>query len=285
MKYKRFNSKEMEQYWLELSNRYIDRKKDPYAFSIVCHPGMPLFVNRYFGYFQRRSIKKALEYLKLNLNGKKVLDIGCGGGRICKLFQTQRAKVTGIDIQSKTIAQNKKIFPNIEFFTMPVTELNFPVGSFDFVSSVTMLQHLPYIDQLTAASQILKVLKNKGHLLLLEWTTESTSPHMFPREKDDWVKLFKDLKLQLVYSRGVGFDLLFRTLNVSLSKVKFLLPIQKGSGKFVINKDDKSLFLRNRVRQILFTVTVIPSYPIEFLCELVMSESVASHSLMIFQKI
>ena len=88
-----------------------------------------------------------LKYIlsKCNLNNKKVLDIGCGGGILSEELCKQGAKVTGIDSSLKSIAiakqhaeQNNYDIKYINKSIFEITDLDI----YDFVICFEMIEHI-----------------------------------------------------------------------------------------------------------------------------------------------
>ena len=73
------------------------------------------------------------------INGKKVLDIGCGNATITRCFSDMGADVTGIDI-SDSVLRNMKLYPEIKFMQMSVFDMGFR-DDFDLVYSKGVLHH------------------------------------------------------------------------------------------------------------------------------------------------
>lgn len=135
MRGSKFTRSELLEYWLSLERQLGGRRsQDPFALSIVCHPGLPIFVNKYFHYFQTRAIRATLKLFNIDLTGKRCLDVGCGGGRICKILCDLGASVVGIDIQLTTLSKNIGVV-DAHFVGMSVTNLGFASACFDFVST------------------------------------------------------------------------------------------------------------------------------------------------------
>ena len=88
-----------------------------------------------------------LEYIlsKCNLNNKKVLDIGCGGGILSEELCKQGAEVTGIDSSSKSISIAKQHAEqnnyDIEYINKSIFEIT-DIGTYDFVICFEMIEHI-----------------------------------------------------------------------------------------------------------------------------------------------
>ena len=73
-----------------------------------------------------------------DLNGKRVLDLGCGGGERCiDYLKHGAASVTGIDISEKmlAVARSEHSDPKITYIKMPMEDLDSLEGEFDVVIS------------------------------------------------------------------------------------------------------------------------------------------------------
>ena len=82
------------------------------------------------------------------LAGKKVLDVGCGGGILSEGMAQRGADVTGIDLGAEplNVAQLHALESgvSIEYRKVPVEQLAEEVpGSFDIVTCMEMLEHVP----------------------------------------------------------------------------------------------------------------------------------------------
>lgn len=69
----------------------------------------------------------------------RVLDLGCGTGRLAAIWQRQtQAKVVGFDPSPNILAVARERAPEVEFTDV------LPDGPFDGAYSVTVFQHLPH---------------------------------------------------------------------------------------------------------------------------------------------
>ncbi len=87
----------------------------------------------------------ALLSMMPDLNGKKVLDLGCGFGEHCRLFADSGAeKVVGIDISKKMleVAKRENSDPRIVYMNMPMEDIAQLNASFDVVVSSLALHYV-----------------------------------------------------------------------------------------------------------------------------------------------
>ena len=80
----------------------------------------------------------AMRKLLPDLNGKSVLDLGCGYGHNCADFVSRgAARVVGIDISEKmlAVAEKESADPKIEYRNMSMTDISALDEKFDFIYS------------------------------------------------------------------------------------------------------------------------------------------------------
>lgn len=83
-----------------------------------------------------------------SLAGKKVLDVGCGGGILSEAMARGGAEVTGIDLADKSLKVARlhglESGVKVEYRKVPVEELATELpGQFDVVTCMEMLEHVP----------------------------------------------------------------------------------------------------------------------------------------------
>ncbi len=100
----------------------------------------------------------ALEDILGYVNGKRILDIGCGDGFIINFFKSKGADCTGVDISADTIRNCKKIYPNGNFFVQDVKKLSLG-DKFDFILALYLF--LSFNDK---QEIVLSLNKMGGHL-------------------------------------------------------------------------------------------------------------------------
>lgn len=85
---------------------------------------------------------------RVNLSGKRVLDVGCGGGLLAEALAKRAARVTGIDMSAEAIRvamahadQNQLL---IEYCRASAEEyVEEHAGQFDVVTCLELIEHVP----------------------------------------------------------------------------------------------------------------------------------------------
>ena len=121
-----------------------------------------------------------------DIQGKSVLDIGCGAGGIdVALVQAHGAGyVTGIDVEDSVITHAralvaaKGLSDRIGLVKVAPGPLPFPPATFDVVFSKDSIIHIP--DKQALMAEVSRVLKPGGWFLASDWLigTETISPRM-----------------------------------------------------------------------------------------------------------
>jgi SAM-dependent methyltransferase len=104
---------------------------------------------------------------RLDLSGMKVLDVGCGSGRLLRSMVdmgTSTANCFGVEIQRHLIeSARERSHPAIQFQTIDGSSLPFEVESFDLITQFTVFSSI-HLSQLRAelATEMVRVLKPQG---------------------------------------------------------------------------------------------------------------------------
>jgi 2-polyprenyl-6-hydroxyphenyl methylase/3-demethylubiquinone-9 3-methyltransferase len=110
-----------------------------------------------------------LDYIdqKAGLQGKRVLDVGCGGGILAESMAARGAEVTGIDLGEKAlkVAQLHSLESGIKVDYRLVSVESLAAenpSSYDVVTCMEMLEHVPDPSAIIAACA--KLVKPDGHV-------------------------------------------------------------------------------------------------------------------------
>jgi 2-polyprenyl-3-methyl-5-hydroxy-6-metoxy-1,4-benzoquinol methylase len=147
--------------------------------------------------FQSRSVQIELLagpiFLRVFKRGGKILDLGCGYGRLSKVLLQLGYEVYGIDVAAWAIEEAKKYAPGGSFRPHDGISIPYPAGMFDGVLTWTVLQHVPPGDIRKVAHEIVQVLKHGGDLFCLENTTAGVEDkaHIWFRRYDEYLSLFR----------------------------------------------------------------------------------------------
>lgn len=108
----------------------------------------------------------AMRKLLPDLNGKSVLDLGCGYGHNCVDFVNRgAARVVGIDISEKmlSVAKEESAQSKIEYLNMSMTDISKLGETFDFIYSSLAFHYVKDFDAF--AKDMYSVLSECGQLL------------------------------------------------------------------------------------------------------------------------
>lgn len=143
------------------------------------------------------------------LAGKKVLDVGCGGGILSESMAKENAQVTGIDMgdANLTIARlhlyESNLSVDYQKITVEALAAQNP-GTFDVVSCLEMLEHVP--DPASIINACGQLLKPDGHLFFSTVNRNLKSyalaiigaeyiMHLLPRGTHDFKKFIRPSEL------------------------------------------------------------------------------------------
>ena len=103
--------------------------------------------------------------------GARVLDVGCGNGRLIEVFAGKKIDYLGLDLCAELIEKAREQKPGYRFAAGNVFELDkLAEKDFDHVFSVALIHHLPGIEsRLAALAQMKSKLKKGGRLILSAW--------------------------------------------------------------------------------------------------------------------
>ncbi len=112
------------------------------------------------------DIEEIMAKNRWDIQGKKVLDFGCGLGRVLRHLRG-KAELYGTDYNRKLISWCKK---NLNFATFDTNLLQpptrYPSEQFDFIYAISVFTHLPECFQFGWIEELWRILREGGHLLI-----------------------------------------------------------------------------------------------------------------------
>lgn len=137
------------------------------------------------------------------------LDFGCGVGRLTRGFASRFVQCVGIDVSSEMVGQAQELnkqFSNCQFFVNHSDVLPFPDRSFDFVSSLIVLQHIQKKREILAwVSEFIRVL-NPGGAVVFQLPDKPSLRKRIQGRRRLW---------SLLQSMGVSEEFLYEKLGLS----------------------------------------------------------------------
>ncbi len=118
-------------------------------------------------FFDDKSDEKYIDQFLQSLEGKNVLDAGCGNGRDCKYINQKGFNVKGIDLSKEMLVIAKKMVPKVDFEVMDITNITYSDNSYDGIISNCSFFHIPVEELPKTLNSFSKILKPNGKLLLI----------------------------------------------------------------------------------------------------------------------
>jgi ubiquinone/menaquinone biosynthesis C-methylase UbiE len=194
---------------------------------------------------QERAIKSFIKEIKPD---EKVLDFGCGTGRILEYDLFLNADYYGIDISSGMIKNAKQKWenrPHTNFYVYNGTLLPFEHETFDYVISTWVFQHIVEDNKLKELiAELAKLLRPNGALLFIEQIRDNEHVEIFengtPYKKYRTAQLYKEIcehefaKIRYELTPGVGNGFFYRMMSVlRIGLMKSLIPLFVSTDKLI----------------------------------------------------
>ncbi len=184
--------------------------------------------------------------------GEKILDLGCGNGRLKKILG-QEIYYFGLDVSKELINIAKKLYPGIRCAPTDPLSFNLENNSFDKVFCLSVLHHIPSKKfRKDFLKEIGRILKPEGQLILTVWDLRSSDKakrlllkytllKLIGKSKLDFRDIFypwKDNKEKVLAQRYVHIFSL-RELEYLFKKSGFVI---KEEGVLVRSKKGRNIF-------------------------------------------
>lgn len=178
-------------------------------------------------------IEKYLSMFMENLNGNRILDVGCGAGRDAVFFASKGYDITSIDLSDEMLNIAKKRTNKVKFLKMDMRKLEFPDSLFNGIHCWAAFQHLKRDEAESTLNEFNRVLKPHGILLIAihEGEAEGFSDHTYslPRYFCYYTEkilkdLFKKTRFEVIF-----FDRATKSEKGSSMKVLHFIVRKKSS--------------------------------------------------------
>jgi len=157
----------------------------------------------------------------VSLEGKKVVDIGCGGGILAESISQSGADTTGIDLSEKALKVAElhalEVGANLTYRSISAEALaDDQPGQYDVVTCMEMLEHVP--DPASVVRACAKLCK-PGGILFFSTLNRSPKSYLFaiigaeyilkllPKGTHEYAKFIKPSEL-LAFTRAAGLEMI-----------------------------------------------------------------------------
>jgi len=126
---------------------------------------------------EARLIQKYAE-----LEGKTILEVGCGNGRASIILSRDAGKLIAIDPDAEQLAIARSNVPGVDFRLGSGESLEFPDRTFDIVAYTFSLHHQ---ESARALKEAHRVLRQDGQVLVIEPSVEGEMHRFFRTFRDE----------------------------------------------------------------------------------------------------
>jgi len=226
---KKITSYHWVDFWRRLGIKKLSRSEDALDFFMKDEMGKIALVDR-------------VEEEIFHVQGRRVLDVGCGKGGLIISCALRDCDAVGIDIDLSELRIAKLRSKNFSAISLQLIRcdakfLPFRNNSFDLVTATSVLEHVDNPER--AVKEMVRVLKPEGYILL---TIPSPS---FPREAHYKVFYIPYLpkKLGKIYLRLRGFNPVFfvREVTYPYPSPSYVERLLSSAGMVVENLTEKEI--------------------------------------------
>ena len=129
------------------------------------------FIGQDFEFFVRKKADLLVENVQRHLGDPsklKILDVGCGIGATDHFLVDCFKKLYGIDLSPGVIRKAATLNPKASYKAYKGGKLPYPSGSMDVAFAICVMHHVPPGEQKSFLSEMLRVLRRGGLLLIFE---------------------------------------------------------------------------------------------------------------------
>jgi ubiquinone/menaquinone biosynthesis C-methylase UbiE len=267
-----------KEYWDGVAEKF--RSTDGSGLAPVLHPDAPVWFNQRIDDLQFRAMRRALGVAHL-APGARFLDVGCGTGRWIRRYEQMGLRATGVDATPGMLSTARERGTTGPLLAGQAHRLPVADASFDAVSDVTVVQHIPVALQAQALGEMLRVLKPGGRLILME-LVRGQGAHIFPRAPEDWIQQVKLQGGQLLGWFGQEFLILDRIFTKFVQSVSGRMR-ERDPGVTPTDTERQSSQIRRAYWELRHATTAVAAWT-EPATEKILPGRLATHGVFVFQK-
>ena len=269
-----------KEYWAGVADKF--RSADAAGLAPVLHFGAPTWFNRLIDKLQFRAFRRALALAEIP-RGALVLDVGCGTGRWLRRYKELGFQATGVDATPGMLGRAIECGTTAPLIAGEAYYLPFTDATFDCVSDITVVQHIPRSLQPKALREMIRVLKPGGRLILME-LIRGEDAHIFPRTPQDWIQQVALSGAKPIGWFGQEYLLLDRFFVYMAQKLTGSNGAQPNAEVEPLQPRSRHSSIAHRIFWAIRRVTAPLSASTDPLVEKVCPAHIATHAVFVFQK-
>lgn len=157
--------------------------------------------------------KKYIDDFIKTLNGKSVLDVGCGAGQLTDYFCRQGLNAKGIDFSTTLVKIAKQRYPQADFICSDIIDYE-SNDLYDGIFTKDMLFHLSDEDIIKTLELFKRILKPNGKICIILDLPKKAGEHIFVEELNDKYEIYYN------YLTPTKMQALLKKAGIKVDKLK-----------------------------------------------------------------
>ena len=137
-------------------------------------------ISESFNLTRRKEIWPEIKILAEGIKeGDKILDLGCGNGRLVEALKDKTLEYLGIDASSELISKAKLNYPGYSFLVQDIIDLKFNNDKkYNYIFCLAVLQHIPGTDlRISVLKRMKELLLPGGKIIVSNWNLWRSKKH------------------------------------------------------------------------------------------------------------